>query len=496
MINANYFVRILKNINKSINSLLEKNLNRLKINNLINLGRSNKIFLTIVASIILFLTYISLPNLFNKNEISKELNENLSTKLSIKFNYPNKLNYKFFPRPHFVSNDSHIVFNQNKIAKVKKMKILLTFENLFSLKKMRIKEVVLEEVNFDLNKKNYNFFEKILDNNFDGIKLKINNSKVFFRNIENEVLFINTISLMEYFYDLNELKNILYSENKLFNLPYSIKIYNDKEKEKIYSKLNIDFLKLQVENNFSYKNNIKSGSAEFMFKKLKSFSEYRINKNFLEFDFYDKNDDPKFLYNGKINFRPFYSLFEGKSNELNLSYLLSSDALFAQLLKTEILNSKNLDLKINIKASKVKNYNNLVNLFLNFKIQEGLIDFDNTKFAWKNNAAFKLSDSLIYVKDGQLVLDGILKIDILDHIKIYKFLLTPKNLRKKINQIHLNFTYNFDLKIINLKDIKIDDQINKNVNEVINNISLKNDDLQNKIYLKKLLNEAIKSYAG
>ena len=51
-------------------------------------------------------------------------------------------------------------------------------------------------------------------------------------------------------------------------------------------------------------------------------------------------------------------------------------------------------------------------------------------------------------------------------------------------------------RIAELKDIKIDDKLNTNVNKILNNVILKKDDLQNKIYFKNLLNEAIKSYAG
>jgi hypothetical protein len=60
----------------------------------------------------------------------------------------------------------------------------------------------------------------------------------------------------------------------------------------------------------------------------------------------------------------------------------------------------------------------------------------------------------------------------------------------------LNFTYNFDRRIAELKDIKIDNKINQNVNRILNNVVLKKDDLQNKIYFKNLLNQAIKSYSG
>ena len=55
-------------------------------------------------------------------------------------------------------------------------------------------------------------------------------------------------------------------------------------------------------------------------------------------------------------------------------------------------------------------------------------------------------------------------------------MLTPKNYRNQIKQIDLNFNYNFDQKIAEFKDIKIDNKINQNVNKVLNNIFFKKDD--------------------
>ena len=81
-------------------------------------------------------------------------------------------------------------------------------------------------------------------------------------------------------------------------------------------------------------------------------------------------------------------------------------------------------------------------------------------------------------------------------MEIYKFLLTPKNLRNEIKIIDLNFSYNFDQKIINFSDIKIDKKYNDKINKIVNNIILQENNLQNKIYFKNLLNEAIKNYSG
>ena len=81
-LNANFF----KKFSKFINNLLEKNLNKLNVDNFKNLLINNKIFLSIVALIILFLSYLSLPNIYNKEEVAFEIKKNLKNKLKLEFN--------------------------------------------------------------------------------------------------------------------------------------------------------------------------------------------------------------------------------------------------------------------------------------------------------------------------------------------------------------------------------------------------------------------------
>ena len=104
--------------------------------------------------------------------------------------------------------------------------------------------------------------------------------------------------------------------------------------------------------------------------------------------------------------------------------------------------------------------------------------------------------SLIYVKNGKLVLDANSEIKLINLDEIYKFLITPKNLRKKMNKININFTYLFDEKTLNINDIKVDSISNKNLLNNLNEINLKKNSLQNKVYLKKFLNDLIKNYTG
>ena len=170
--------------------------------------------------------------------------------------------------------------------------------------------------------------------------------------------------------------------------------------------------------------------------------------------------------------------------------------------KDAISNNKGVSLITEIKKASpsagelIKNFNHFVNIALKSKIQEGLIDLDETKFSWKNYVNFNVTDSLIYIKDGKLILDANSQIDLINLNEIYKFLLTPKNLRKKINKMNINFTYLFDEKTLNINDIKVDGIKDENLLKNLNEINFKENSLQNKIYLKKFLNDVIKSYDG
>jgi len=493
---TNFFVKYLKYISNFINSLLEKNLNKLNFKNLSKIFKNNKIILIFVAVFVVFISYLLLPTFYKQSEISKKLSTELRNKFEVNFKFSQNLKYNFFPKPHFTATDLIIFDDNGEISKIKNLKIFVSTDKLLSIKKVQIKNLIIQNGNFTINKKNYNFFHQLLSKNFKDGNLLIKNSNIFFRNSEGEVLFIKKVLNMKYYYEPKELKNILFASNEIFNVPYTIETFLNNDESKILSKININLIKLTVENELNLNNEKKIGKSVLDFKKSKQIVEYEIEKKYFKFHVYDKINQPSITFKGEFNLKPFYANLDSDLAEVNLNYLFGSNAIIAQLLKTEIFNNKNIDFKLNMKAEKIFNNSNFRNINLKSKIQDGLIDTDKTKFSWKDFADFELEESLIYVRDGELVLDGKLKINISDYNKIYKFLLTPKNYRKKIKKVDLNFTYNFDQKIAELKDIKIDEKINNNINKILNNVTLKKDDFQNKIYFKNLLNKAIKSYAG
>ncbi len=496
MSKTNSFLKFLKNINSSINSLLEKNLNKLNFKNLTYLFKNNKIILTFVAVFVLFVSYLLLPTFYKQVDISEKIKIELKNKFDLNFKFSQNLKYNLFPKPHFAIIDSTISDNSNKISEIKKLKVFLSLDNFFSFKNVKIKDLIIEKANFNLNKDNYNFFLSLLDKNFKDSNITIKDSNVFFKSSKDEVLFISKVIKIKYYFNQKELKNVFYSENEIFNIPFTMETYLNKDKKKIFSQINLKLLKLKIENELSLRNEKKVGKTEFIFNQLKRKINYQVEKDYFKFHIFDKIDEPASTYKGEFNLKPFYGSLDGDLDQLNLNFLFGSNAIIAQFLKTEILNNKNIDFILNINADKIYKNLNFTNIKLNSKIQDGLIDADRTTFKWRHFADFELLQSLIFVRNGELVLDGKLKINVKNYKEIYKFLLTPKNYRKEIKEIDLNFTYNFDQNIAELKDIKIDKKLDHNVNKILNNIFIKRDKLQNKIYFKNILNEAIKNYAG
>ncbi len=496
----NFFADFFKKTSIFIDSLLEKKLNKLnflfKKDKFLTSVRSKGVFGILSALIILFFLYLSIPYFYNKGNLRDNIKNQLSKKLSIDFNLSDNYDYSLFPKPNFTFQNIELLNQNNGFAVAKDMKIYISFSKLFSLKNIQIKRVILNKVNFELNKNNYNFFINFLNNDFSNFNFQINNSNIFFRNIENDVLFINKINQLKYYFDIGDKRNTLLAYSEIFNIPYTVKLKNYVDEKKILSTVNFDFLKLLVINELSYKKNQKNGSVEFIHDKKKSEGIYQLSNNLFNFNYFNTSSSSDFKYEGKINFIPFFSEVSGDTEILNLNKLFNSETILVQLFKSKLLNNKNLNINAIIKAKKIIPFRDLNNLIFKLRIEDGLIDFNETKFSWFNYVDFKIFDSLLYVRDNNLILDGNISIDIHNYNEIYKFFQTPRNYRKEIKNVNLNFIYNFDQEITNLNNIKIDNLVNPEINKILGQFISKGTILQNRIHFKSLINEAIKSYSG
>ena len=496
----NFFAKFFKKTSIFINSLLKKKLNKLNFlfekDKFLTFLSFKRGFVFLSVLIVLTFSYLSIPNFYDTSNLINNIKNQLYKDLNIDFSLSEEFSYNLFPKPNLTFQEIKLLNQDKKFASVDEMKIYISFSNLFASNDIRIKNINLNKVNFDLNKKNYNFFVKLLNSNFSNFNLEIENSKIFYRNIENEVLFINKIDQLKYYYDLKDNKNTFVANNEIFNIPYTVELKNHKDEKKILTKVNFDFLKLQVKNILSYKQIQKNGLIEFTYNKKKSEGTYQLNNNLFNFNYLSKSLDNDFKYEGIINFIPFFSKISGDIDIINLNKLFNPDAILVQLFKSELLNNKNLNINVIINAEQIIPFRDLNNLVFKIRIEDGLLDISETKFSWLDYVDFQIFDSLLYVRDNNLVLDSNISIDIHNSSEVYKFFQTPRNYRKNINKIKFNFVYNFDQEITNLNNIEIDNLVNPEVNKILDQFISKDTILQNRIYFKSLINEAIKSYAG
>ena len=484
-----------------ISSLYIKNTKKLNFNEkktvISQFVSAKRVFVAFIIFVILGFSYLSVPVFYDESKIENEIKSQLLKSYNINFKLSKNIKYGIFPRPNYKFKDVQIFNDQNReFADVETLKINLKMSNFFSVKKLKIKEVFFKNAKFEMNKKNFDFFFNLLESDFSKSNIKILDSYIFFKNDQDEVLLINKIKQMNYYYDKKKIQNILIVKNEIFNIPYYLEFYNDKDKKKIFSKININILKSSFESEYDYRENLKKGLINIKNDKNKSQINFTLSEEKLIFDLSDKMSDRNFKYNGEINLKPFYFDFSGKLKKISLDHFISSNSILLQFLKTETLNNQNLNITSTIKAKKILPYQKLINFLLNVRIKEGLIDIDESNFSWSNFADFEISESLIFLNDNNLALDGKMRIKVRDYDEIYKFFQTPRNHRKEINDLEFLFNYNFDQEIISISDLKIDNQSNKKVGEILKNLVTQENALQNRIYLKNLINSAIKAYAG
>ena len=309
-------------------------------------------------------------------------------------------------------------------------------------------------------------------------------------------MFINKIKQLKYFYETKNFENVLLANNEIFNIPYEIEIRDDNIKKQIISRINFDFINISIENTFNYKKFAKDGLIKFYQNQKKSEGIYNYEKNLIKFNFIDKSFEQNFKYGGFISLKPFFSEFSGDINKMNLEIFFDSKSILVQFLKSGLLNHKNLNINTKINSKKISSLRDLINLTLNLNISEGLVDVNETQFSLNDYADFSITDSLLYNSENNLILDALISVDIKDFNEIYKIFQTPRNNRKEIKKIEFNLNYNFDQLTANLNNIKINDKIEPKVNNILDEIILRDNNLQNRIYLKNLVNKVAKSYAG
>ena len=479
----------------SINNLLENYFNSLRRFILdakrLRFDKNNKVFLIIVSTIFLTLIYFLIPTAYNKELIQKEIKNQIYQKYNIVVKFDNGIQYNFFPKPHFSSKNLFILNNQRKIGDVKNFKIFINFKNFFKFNKIQTQDVVLDKVDFNLKKSDLSFFTNLLKTEPNRDKIKIRRSNIFFTNKDNEVLFINQINDSQFYYDLKSLKNVLVSKSKVFNVPYKLIIRNDKLNEILDFEFVSKKLVLKIENETDYKKKNDTGNLKISFKNKNSIFKYQINQNTLDITSKDNNR----IFKGLIEFKPFYLVSNFKYQTFRIKDLLENP-FFMEILRSQILNNKNLNAKINFDVKDVYDFDRFSDLSLKLKIEEGNYNFSNSNIIWKENVNVRFSDSFLNFNKEKINLNGRTSFDVKNQDEFYKFFQIKKDLRKDIKKIELDFNYDFNDEKITFDNLRIDDRSNKKIEEIVSNFNSKSKKFFNKVTFKNFVNDILLAYFG
>ena len=496
MIKHSSLIKKIKKQILSINTVIENSFNKLKYfkknYKKIIFNKDNRVFLISATLILVTLTYLLIPTSYNKTLIETELKNHILKKYDIKIKFNNDVRYGLLPRPHFTSKNLSIFNDKEEVGIVEDFKAYVQIRKFFQRDKIFIEDLIFKKGDFYFKKKDFLFLKKLLEIEPNEKMIIIKDSNIFFKDKNDEVIFINKIFNSKVYYDLKNLKNILKSKNEIFNISYNLEIKNDKFEKNFLTKFNSHKIRLNLENNFNYDKENRSGILDILFINKNTSLKYELKKNKIIFVSNDLNDS----YDGLVEIKPFYFDANFNYDGLSVKDFFNQDSLIVNLIRSEIFNNKNLNGNIKIKLNDITNINELNNLFLNIEVTEGKINFSRSNVKWKEDLIINLSESYLNYDESQINLEGKINFEFKDIDNFYRSFQIKKIDRKKINKIEMYFLYDFNRNKVTLSNPKIDGNLNLNIEEYVENFNSLENDIFNRIKFKNFVKNFFATYAG
>ncbi len=453
--------------------------------------RNNRVFFGLSAVVILTLSYFLVPTMYNKNKIQAEIKNQILKKYQIDLKFNEKIRYALLPRPHFTTKNLSIIREKNEIGKAQNFKIFIGIKNFLRFDQTIIEDLVFVKTDFNFNKEDLFFFEDLLKTEPNENKIIFKKSNLFFNTEDDQLLFLNKINNSEFFYDQFNLENVLISKNEIFNVPYKLVIKNDKFNKELFIRFNSKKIRLNIENNTSYEDDVKKGILKLLFINKDISLDYRIKKNSMIFSTQDKK-----TLNGFMDFKPFYLKTNLNYDGLSVKDIFNEDFFLVDLIKSQIFNNQNLNVNIILKVKDITNFAELNSLKLNLGLEQGNIILSESKIMWKNDLQIILNDGLITYDENEISLLGKLIIDAKDINNFYKSFQVKKENRKEIKKIELDFVYNFNKNKFKFDNIKIDKISNEKLDRFVDNYNSSQKIFLNKVTFKNFVNDFFKNYSG
>ena len=477
---------ITKRIESFFNFIKESRLNKKKYSNFRKNLKDKKILIFSATIIIIALTYILFPTFYDKEKVKDQIKNQILKKYNFKIELDSDPQYGVFPSPHFVIKDVKIQHINKSISKSQNVKFFISIKDNFEFNKIELKYLVFKKTDFKVNKSSFAFFTNLLNNKIADQNIKFEENKLFYLNENDEVIFFSDLKILNYLFQKN-LPIEINSKLEIFNLPINLKARHDTIEKKIFTKLYFDTLKLNLENNFIYKKEEVIGNLILEFINKSETIKYTLkNKNFI---FSSANNELM----GEVNIKPFFLTSNLNLKDVKIKEIFSSESIFINLLKSQILNNKNLNGRIAVSVDNLNNFKHIKKVKFNVQFEEGLIVISNFNFIFKNSTVFNFNDVSLVVENNKIKFIGDVFIDFINIENFYSHFQIKKDYRKNIDRIYSNFIFNLDDEIFEFNELKINGVSKKTLNKYLTKFNSQEKDLFNKITFRSAVREFFKT---
>jgi hypothetical protein len=481
--------KIVKIFNNFISRIIFKVEN--KTNDKLHVSNFSKYIITIITVSFIYIFYLSVPLLYDKNWVQNKIITKLGAEFNINLKNSFDISYRILPKPHYLIKDT-----KTTLADIKVLNVYITQNNFFNKNSFRIREVVINEANFFLLSDNLKTVYKNIENKFSKEKIKINNSNIFFKDNSNEVISIIKILNAFLFFDEKNLFNLFDLKGEIFNMPFKLNYQNIIDSKKKV-KIKVPVLNLEIiDESFKKDEDLSSGINNTSILGSSINSKYNIKDQIVIFQSNGSRVyNSKINYNGELAINPFDLNLKINLYNYKIYNLFKQNSIINEFIKSGLLFNENISIHtlVNIESTKKDKIFNEVKLEL--RVVNGKISFDKSVFINNNIGLIEVSNSDLFLENDKLILTSNLSIDIKDTDKLYSFLITNKRLRKDIKNIKLNIIYDFLSNEIVFKNIMID---GNKVSDQFYNIAegFSDNNSNNLTKSRRLLNELIGLYEG
>ena len=486
--------------NKTNNKLLllkAKN----RTNNKLLISKFNKYLITLISLVFCYLFYLSIPVLYDKNWVQKNIENQLLNDFKIYFSLSADISYRILPAPHYLVKDSKIIKGINKtesLAEIKTLKVFINQKNFLDKEKIIIKHIKINNADFTLLAGDLKLLKNSTNNKFSNKKIEINKSDIFLKNNSDEIISIIKVSKAILFQSDNNLINLFKLEGKVFNIPFNFN-YNKKFDSLNNEEIHVTFKKLKLDiintHNFIEKNKTK-GKNIISLLNSKIITNYKTEGDIIKFNSTNTRiKNSKISYNGYLTIDPFDLNLNIDLDNYDLSKVFDSNSILNEIIKTELLFNKNISMSTSITTSSELKNKIFQNTKINFNIIDGKLNIDKTKLINKKIGSLEFENSNLSYQNNKIILNTNAIFNIKDSDELFSLLQTNKRFRKPITNILINLDYDFFSKEINFNNIKIDNQvINDELLRIIDGFN--NNNVNNWNNSKHLLNNFFEAYEG